>query len=153
MEIIINQTISIYQFEDELCRDKTDLIEQEITHFWKKRNLPNIEGWYVSFNFVYSLRVDDIRIYKKTTSYKNERYKEIVIHLPIPFDNEIPWGIKKNEFGERKIHKGNERYFKRIEVDYTEYSNFEEYLIDWMKKTIMFCLEDGFTVNGVKVKL
>src|SRR5690606_18810534 len=96
-----------------------------------------------------------ILIYLKGRSYKAERYKEIVVHIPIPVKEKVPWGIELDQhIYENESHLDHlMNNFHSLEVDYLGFTNRQDYILDCMRRSVKFCFANGFTINGVKVKV
>jgi len=113
-----------------------------------------LKDWEVKFVFTYNY-VKQILIYSKNRSHPVEKYKEVVIHIPIPTIDKAPWGVKK----EQHIYKADDhldkiiKNFDYLDVNFKNYTNRTDYILDCMRRSIKFCFEKGFTINGVKVKV
>lgn len=113
-----------------------------------------LRDWEICFRFWYN-NVKQILIYTKNKSYSKERYKEITIHLPIPTDDKVEWGVDisqhvyKNENHLDHLMKN----FYCLDVDYSRFNDRQDYILDCMRRSITFCFKEGFTINGVKVKI
>ena len=113
-----------------------------------------LEDWEVCFRFRYN-NVKSILIHLCGRSDRRERYKELVIHIPIPVNTEIGWGV---DIGQHMYKNSDHldhllKNFSTMEVDYTKFGNKHDYIWDCMRRSISFCFSKGFTINGVKVKI
>lgn len=113
-----------------------------------------LDDWEVCFRFRYN-NVKSILIHLTGRSDRRERYKELVIHLPIPVNKEIGWGV---DVGQHMYKDANHldhlmKNFSTLGVDYSRFDNKQAYIADCMKRSISFCFSKGFTINGVKVQI
>ncbi|HWJ27970.1 MAG TPA: Imm9 family immunity protein [Flavisolibacter sp.] len=113
-----------------------------------------LNDWEVCFRFVYN-NVKQILIYTKDKSYKVEKYKDITIHIPIPTKEKVFWGVNINQhIYESESHLDHLlKNFLLLDVDYSKFDNRKEYIINCMQRAIKFCFENGFTLNGIFVKI
>ncbi len=131
-----------------------EAITKNVLSYIDKVNIKELEDWQIEFRALYN-KVENIRVYKKARSNKDEKYKTIVIHIPIPSKENVSWGVEEKQYLSTNIYKaGNDKYVDVLEtLDYTQYSNYKDYIVDTMTKAIIFCFQDGFTINGKKVKI
>ena len=131
-----------------------DAIKKNVKVYIDSVDIKELEDWKITFTALYN-KVENIRVYKKARSYKNEKYKDIVIHIPIPPVEAVSWGVEEKQYLSTNIYKeGNDKYVDVLEVmDCKQYNNYIDYIIDSMTKAIIFCFEDGFTINGKKIKV
>ena len=123
----------------------------------KKFNLitdKKLDDWEVHFIFRYN-NVKQILIYTKGKSHPREKYKEITVHIPIPIKTEVSWGVDLTQhIYQSKDHLDNLiGNFICLHVDYSKFLNRTDYILSCMRRAIQSCLEKGFPVDGVKVKI
>jgi len=41
----------------------------------------------------------------------------------------------------------------RLDVNFSKFSNRQDYILDCMRRVVKFCFGKGFAVNGVQVRL
>jgi len=113
-----------------------------------------LNDWDVTFRFRYN-HVKQILIYLKERSYPLEKYKEITIHIPIPEKGNVPWGVDLEQYLYKDENYLNElmKNFHCLDVDYLAFNNRQDYMIDCMCRAVKYCFTEGFTINGIKVKL
>lgn len=112
-----------------------------------------LKDWEIRFNFTYNTG-NNIFIYKKLKSELADKFKEITIHIPIPRKEVVSWGVRK----EQHIYDDNHfdkiiKNFDCLDVDYSKFHNRRDYILNCMRRAIKFCFENGFTINGIKVKI
>jgi len=78
------------------------------------------------------------------------KYKEIVIHIPIPLKIKVDWGINENQVVNLKFPK-NSKYCESITAEFERHSNKYDFILDCMRKGIKHTFEKGFTVNKIKI--
>ena len=147
---MISDFVAVEQFSTEMLSK----IELEFIQIVQSIKDEKLRDWEICFRFIYN-NVRQILIYTKNKSYPKEKYKEIIVHIPMPTKDKAVWGV----YLEQHVYK-NENHlddkiknFNCLNVDYSKFTNREEYIIDCMRRAIKFCFEVGFTINGVKVQL
>ena len=111
----------------------------------------SLEDWEVVFNALYTAG-EKIWIYRKTRSYPSEKYKEIVIHIPIPTKSIVSWGVDEDQLlSINTVHA--EKYAESLETNFTDFDNRNDYIMSAMLKSISFCFRSGFKVNKKLIKL
>lgn len=85
-------------------------------------------------------------------SYTSDNIKEITIPIPIPIDEKVSWGVKSKQHTFKEDHyDGLLDNFWVLDIDYTNFSNRTDYIMECMRRAIDLCFEKGYTVNGVKL--
>lgn len=111
-----------------------------------------IKDWEIHFVFTYT-NVKGILIYRKSQSYPKEKYKDIVIHIPIPTNDIVSWGVDVSQHIYDKNHLDKIiKNFSCLEVSFSKFTDRKSFLLDCMRRSIKFCIEEGFVINGIKVK-
>jgi hypothetical protein len=128
------------------------ILKSEIDQILQSFNTDSLEDWEITFNALYN-STDKIFIFKKTKSIPSEKEKEIVIHIPIPTMNIVSWGVKPAQLIKSTLYEDFKKYADALEVDYQRFSDRKDYILDCMRRAINFCFEDGFVVNGFKIKV
>lgn len=110
--------------------------------------------WEVTFRFRYN-HLKKMLVYLKERSYPVEKYKEITIHIPIPIKEKAFWGVDiEQHLYKNENHLDDKiKNFHCLDIDYSNFDNRQDYILDCMRRSIKFCFESGFTINGVKVKV
>lgn len=147
MEIKILDSAYIYNFSLD-----TEELRKNIKKKLDQQFISTLESWTLYFYFRYN-NVNDIMIYLKSRSLTSEKTKEITIHLPFPNNQQADWGVNKSDHVYNDpSHLDHLKNFHRIHVEFNDYSNREDYISDCMIKSINYCFNEGFTINGMKVK-
>lgn len=131
----------------QIIKKEADLFAQQVID---KRLI----DWEVCFRFRYN-HAKSILIYLKERSYPKEKYKELTIHIPIPIREKAIWGVNlEQHVYEDENHLDHlMKNFHSLGVDYSKFINRQDYILDCMRRAVKFCFENGFTINGVKVKI
>lgn len=134
----------------EICETVKSETEEKILTIKSEK----INDWEICFRFWYN-NVKGILVYTKNKSYPQEKYKEITVHLPIPTNDKVSWGVHISQHVyESENHLDHlMKNFNCLSVDYSKFNNRQDYILDCMRRAIVFCFEEGFTINGVKVKV
>ncbi|TGE23526.1 Imm9 family immunity protein [Hymenobacter metallicola] len=130
----------------------SNLLELEFDSVLESMNIRDLSEWTIRFQIIYG-RQTPIRVYKKMPSYKYEKEKLIIIHIPIPTKDIISWGVDPNQHIVMPENSGDDKSLIPIEIAFKDFGNREDYIISCLRKAIFFCLKGGFTVNGVKIKM
>ena len=113
-------------------------------------NISELKDWSVEFKAIYR-NVDKIYIFRQARSQVDMKYKEIVVHIPIPLKTNIDWGVTENQIVNLKFNP-NSKYCESIEIESNSYTNKYDFIIACMKKGIDHAFKKGFTVNKIKIK-
>jgi hypothetical protein len=136
-------------FDSQVICSKIKLEADKIVESIKDEKL---KDWEVHFIFRYN-NVKQILIYTQGRSYPKEKYKEITIHIPIPTIDIISWGVTKDQHIYDSNHLDKKiKNFDCLEVVFSKYENREDYIMDCMRRAIKFSFDNGFTINGIKLK-
>lgn len=156
MKLEINHHSNVIDFlKPGFDYDKIDTaIKNNVRDYSNSVNIKELEDWKIVFIALYS-NVKEIQIYKKTRSYKSEKYKDIVVHIPLPTSDEAGWGMDKDKFVETGATQANvEKYANVLQpLDFKLFDNHIDYIVASMTKAIKFSFKDGYTINGKKVKI
>jgi len=134
----------------EICQ----LVESEANKMIHNVNNENLKDWRLRFLFSYT-NGTQIIVSKRTKSETDIKYKEIVAHIPIPLKDKISWGVELSQH----VYK-DERYldniihnFYSLKIDFTNYKNRHDYILDSMRRVVNFAFKNGFTINGIRIKV
>lgn len=128
------------------------IIQKETEEMLIKNQFSLLQDWEVQFKALYT-NTKHIYVFKKTKPYLAEKIKEIVIHIPIPSRDEIICGVENTQYIQTNYSPAFSKYANELEVNFRDFNNRQDYIIACLRKAIKFCFEDGFTVNGIKVKI
>jgi hypothetical protein len=155
MKCKISDTSYVMNFMDtEGSSDKIiHLIENKFNDILSFNKYEGLEGWQIYYKIIYN-NVRSILIYKGGTSYPNEKYKEIVIHIPIPAISKVAWGVYENQYIQDIAHLDKKmKSFESIDVVFENFATMEDYLVDSISKAVEYTLKTGFTVSGQRIKI
>jgi hypothetical protein len=138
----LNVDFNSFQIETEM--------KSEVDQILKKIIIKDLEDWKIEFKVIFS-GVKKIVIYTRMPSNKKEKNKIIIIHIPIPSIKNIDWGVQDNQYMNSNSSP-DAKNVAFLEVDFKEFDNRTDYINDSIRRAVKFCFEDGFTMNGVKVK-
>ena len=119
-----------------------NVVELEKLPEWTIRFLINLE------------KEGSIGIYKKGATYpSNPPEKEYAIHVPIPTNEDISWGVRKKDFIYRpQIVYGMER--DKVEgIEFSYFDSLSNYIMECSKRGIEQLLKKGISLKGVKIKV
>ena len=125
-------------------------LKEEVDKILNKYNIPELKDWEITFTALYGNR-DKIFVCRKAKSQVSMKYKEIVIHIPIPSKDDVIWGVNENQIVKLKFPTDN-KYCEPIDIVTGNYSNKYEFILACMRKGIKHTFKNGFTVNKIKIK-
>ena len=114
----------------------------------KKYNIPELKEWTVEFLATYG-NLNKIVVYRQARSQSDMKYKQIIIHIPIPLKDIVFWGVNENQT--IKLNSPSENC-ELIDIKPENYSNKYDFIIECMKKGIDHTFDKVFTVNKIKIK-
>ena len=130
----------------------SELLEVEVDELLKELDVRGLEDWEVVFNALYTKK-DAVLLYRKTRSYVKDKYKEIVVHIPIPVNSEVDWGVNPDQHIELGNNPNTEKRVDRIQINSGQFDNRRSYILSCMRKAIRTSFELGFTVNKIKLRI
>lgn len=149
---VLNSSLVInFELEQRKIQDQ---VQQEADAILESFDDPKLADWYLKFGFWYN-NCKGILIYLSGRSIPKEKLREITIHIPVPTNDKVPWGVDK----EQHVYQDENHLdniidnFSVLEVDIYKFTNRNDYVLDCMQRAVKFCFEHGFTVNGKKIKV
>ena len=97
-------------------------------------DISELAEWELLFTLINGNR-DKIYVYRKTRSDIWMKYKEILIHIPIPLTSQIKWGVEEKQVVKINYLKDN-KYSESIEPAIDGHSNVYDFIIDCAEKGI-----------------
>lgn len=128
----------------------SDILKKETDKKLKQCSIDSLENWEIQFKAIYG-KGSVIRIYKKMPSYAKDKQKPITIHIPIPENTKVPWGVHPDQYIEVGKNANEEKNVSYLNVHFEQYSSRKDYIIQCLRRAISLCLEEGLTINGRKV--
>lgn len=153
MHVIIRSSSMIEDFgfdSSKICK----LVESQANKMVEGINSKYLQDWSLHFVFMYT-NGTQILISKRTKSVTSIKYKDIVAPIPIPTKDKIPWGVElwQHVYKDEGYLDNIIQNFYCLKVDFTKYKNRHDYILDSMRRVIEFSFKNGFTMNGIKVKI
>jgi hypothetical protein len=105
--------------------------------------------WIICFYLLFDQN-NGIGIYKKGRTYIKEKEKEFTVIIPIPKDKEVSWGVRQSKFG--YYNPTDESKYLILPINYDNFSNEKDFIIDCTKRAIIALLKYGITIEGQKIK-
>lgn len=146
----IKQTCSsnILQFPD-IDYGKNEIVEY-LDKISNRLNLHEIPNWTLVVCLIFS-NADWIGSYKRGGSlYPSTKEKDVRILIPIPDSARVDYGIASERFMPRP--GPDPRHFWTLHVNYDEYNNMRDFIVDSAKRGIDEAFKHGITVIGKKIK-
>ncbi len=91
-----------------------------------------------------------IGFYKRSRRYPSDKEFEISISIPIPNNDQAPYGLSKVK--ESYYLPLNDKNFYILEPQFENYDNLYQYILEGSKCAIDLAFTHGFTCNGKKIK-
>lgn len=119
-----------------------------------KEILDKLIDWKLYFYFRYN-NVEEILIYLKGKSMPQTKEREITVHIPIPVKSQAAWGVVQEDhiYDDPKHLNDKIKNFERLEVDFSKFTNRDDYVEDCMWRVVKYCFKKGFKINGVELKM
>lgn len=153
LRILDSSFIENFPEEDFKSNEIRELVFSKVNKFFESYPDDMLRDWEICFMFRYN-NTPSLLIYTQDVSYPMEKYKEITIHIPIPNDDEVSWGVKEEQYIFKRNYLDKKiKNFLSLDVEYLQFKNIEDYIKDCMYRAINYCIEIGFTVSGRQVKL
>ena len=131
----------------------TPYIENYIAQIDKQDLIDSID-WEVQFFATYSNSRVPLVSKNRIGSYFSEHVKEITIVIPVPLKSEVSWGVgEEKHIYQKDNYDKLMRNFRELEVDFKQFTNRQDYIVECLQKGISTAFTEGFTVDGVKVKI
>lgn len=128
-----------------------ETIKPEIESYLQNaKNIESLQEWALEFTLLYN-NVSDIVLCRKNKSYPNEKYKEVIIHIPIPTKDSVRWGVRSQQLIENNWDYRNSKYTDIFSIDCTKFDDIASYIIEASKTAIKACFELGVTVNKMRI--
>lgn len=135
-------------------RKISEILKIEVDNILKNNSFVDQNDWIIQFSATYNNGKHLLVSKNKLGSYPNDKVKEITIPIPIPLKNKISWGVNKEQYVHEITHYDKLlKNFWILDIDYHQFTNRTEYIIDCMRRAIKKVFEEGFTVGGVKIKI
>ena len=136
---LYNETIEIEEFVHELTKNTP--------------NLDMLPEWTIIFLIHLEENKSPLGIYKKGAIYPSyPPEKMYMVHLPIPTNKEIRWGVDEKDFWSRPTVHDVERDIVEG-VEFCDFDNLSSYIIESSKMGIEQLLRKGISLKGVKIKI
>ncbi len=110
------------------------------------------QDWKLDFQ-CYCTPGEEIRVFKSTKPYVRDKQKLVVIHVPIPSNDVVSWGIRKEQFIPAFYPSGMEKFYTGLSVDFHVSTTLVNHVVWCLKTGISFAFSDGITILGEKVKI
>ncbi|NVO32087.1 Imm9 family immunity protein [Hymenobacter lapidiphilus] len=127
-----------------LLKAEADILLQEFA-------IASLADWEILFHAIYGNR-PAIGVATSMPSYIQEKQKLLIIHIPIPTRDIVPWGVDPKQHIRLGVHPNEDKYIKPLPVHFTDFTNQTDYLVDSMRRAIACCFENGFRVNSIPIK-
>ena len=126
-------------------------IEELISRTLPQDHTEQLKDWSIEFNVIYN-NCDQIYIFRKSRSNTSTKCKGVTIHIPIPLNNEVHWGVNSDQRIQDYSEKFKKLKLEGLEINYLEFSNRSTYILNCLKKAITMTFNLGITIGGFKIK-
>ena len=113
-------------------------------------NVELLSDWKIIFFGVFT-EADSIKVLKRGITIAKSKTKEIFIHVPIPSNKTVKWGIDPSKYG-TTVPVSKEK-FTIIPIDFMQFNSMEDLIVDAVCKGIQVALSNGITMEGKKIQL
>lgn len=133
--------------EDLINQSLQSVIEENLN---SSKNLDELKDWTLQISIIYN-NTDDLVICRKNKSSTAYKYKEVVIHVPIPTKKIVAWGVEDKQLISTKWDYRNSKFVEIFNINPSNYVDRDPYIIDALSLAINQIFKLGVTVNGKKV--
>ncbi|OXB16862.1 Imm9 family immunity protein [Flavobacterium reichenbachii] len=139
MEIRFNHNFYVMNIDENFDYDSIEnLIIDKLDKYYHPKKIRDIfkieygdSAWDLEFNLIYN-NVDKILVYKKKKVVKKENYVSYTIHIPVPKNIDVVWGVEKENFISNNVM--NKIVLDDFEIlnhpKYENYINIYDYFAD-----------------------
>ena len=128
-----------------------EILKMEVNSILSKNSFTNKNDWVINFQANYNNGTKLLISKNKFGTYSKDKIKQIFIPIPIPTN--VSWGVKTEQHTYEATHYDKIiNNFWVLDVNFSDFQNREEYILDCMRRAIKKAFEEGFTVGGIKVK-
>ncbi|QNF34728.1 hypothetical protein HUW51_19070 [Adhaeribacter swui] len=154
MKSRILHTSYVIDFLDvEFDSDKlSEILEVEADKVLDKITSKDLSDWEVQFKGVYG-KGEQIKVFTGNRSYTSDKIKLIVIHIPIPTKQISSWGVEDKQHISIGTPPSGDKYFKLLPVNYGDFTNRFDYILNSFRRGIELSFKEGFKVNGQLIAL
>lgn len=152
MESRITHTSYVINFLDEgFDSDKISaILKTETDLILNSMDLSKFPDWELVINALYT-NTDSILVFKNSKAYVDEKYKEIVVHIPMPSVSNVSWGVTSDQ----RIKVGSvpniSKYADELTINWSQYDNRQDFILDSIRRAINHCFDAGFKINGSEI--
>ena len=132
--------------------DVNQLMDGVLQQASNQINDEELKHWELDFNCFYK-NGTHIHVAKSTKPHVQDRQKIVVIGIPIPTIEVVPWGVLPKQHIHVNVPANSEKYYTPLELDFKESHSLFEQVVRCAKKGIAFAQADGITVMGRKIKV
>ena len=152
MEIKISHTSYVINFFDII---DIELLSQEyeniLNHFFKDFMNVELPKWKIDFVIVYR-NGENIIVSKKSKASLKDKIKEIYVHIPIPSNEEVHWGVRSADIVKIGVGQDASKFVNFIKVNWSDSDSLESHVKRCIEIGISFSFNDGFTIMGNKIQ-
>lgn len=128
------------------------LMEGALQQASNQINDEELKHWELDFNCFYK-NGTHIHVAKSTKPYVQDKQKIVVIGIPIPTVDVVPWGVLPKQHMYVNTPADSEKYYTPLKLDFKESQTLCEHVVRCVKTGIAFALADGIIVMGRKIKV
>jgi len=112
----------------------SDRLEYEFNSLLEGVGDSRVLNWSIQFRLHYD-RGEKILISTRLPSYKDLQYKKVTIILPIPDDNTVSWGVRREQYIVRAMP--DPAKFICLDLDF-DYNNVSDYIEALARRAIFY---------------
>ena len=130
----------------------SSILKSETDKILKSVDEVILKDWEIQFRGIYG-KGSVLKVYKKMPSNLNDKLKLITVHIPIPKTYIVKWGVDDTHFISVGKPPNEDKNMYLLDVNFQQFTNRTDYILDCMRRAIKFCFQDGITVKSVKIKI
>jgi hypothetical protein len=115
----------------------SDILKKEVDDVLRLNSIELPSKWCLVFRATYSNAKGILISKNKLGTYPSDKMKEVKIVIPVPLKEIVEWGVEEHQhvYGIDHYDKLMNN-FCELEVDYSQYSNRQDYIIACLRSGI-----------------
>jgi hypothetical protein len=130
----------------------SDILKSETDEILKKFDNDRLIDWELLYRGIYG-KGTSVCVFTNVSPYVEDKQKQITVHIPIPTNDVAEWGIDPGKLISLGKPPSEFKGAKLLDVEFKDFSNRTDYILDCFRRAIKLSLAEGFTINKIKIKI
>jgi len=132
----------------------SEILKKEVDNILRNFSTDNLEDWTLDFMASYTNGMQPLVSKNRLGSFTSDKIKQITIVIPVPIIDTVSWGVNSNQHIFKIDHFDKLiKNFNTLDVNYSDFNNRTDYILECLRMGIKVSFSQGFTVNKGKFKL